>query len=67
MANFDGTIPGTSESHPLPHKVRWWFAARRNHRSRVEFIDFLSKIDARILNDIGLDQRKESMNGWHFR
>jgi len=67
MANFDGTMSGTSESRPLPHSVRWWFAARQNHRSRVEFIEFLIKSDARILNDIGLDHRKESMNDLHIR
>jgi len=56
MANFNG----------LPHRVRRLFGTLGNHKSRVEFIDFLSKVDAHILNDIGLDQRKESMNDLHF-
>ena len=57
MANFNG----------LPHRVRRWIGTQGNHKSRVEFIDFLSKVDAHILNDIGLDQRKESMDEMDFR
>ena len=57
MANLDG----------LSHRVRRWFGTLGNHKRRIEFIDFLSKVDAHILNDIGLDQRKESMNDVGFR